>query len=407
MKKILRLLSLLLCVVLALSLFACKPDQPDDNEDDATTIVYADFERWAPDIATIRVLDYAGAIHINKDKNFVKEGKQSLLIHPLGRYTSGGNATFLFPTHSELYDFDYRDFRQTESISFEFYNAEDTVKKVAVGLTPKVKSTGEQTFTKLAWQDLAPKTWTTISYTVDTRSLGFVYDVKSIDGFYMTFENAGSRDEEDAPDIYLDNIVIHRLPYQPPQNESFVLNGMEYLDFEDVLQNGMIEVGGRAGQDAFIVKASSEIVNGQPLVAPSGENVLKMEFQPAAEVTKNFSYVCTSTIATQNSMFGKVSAADAKNMVIVLDIYNASDVTTYIEFDFLYYEDCIFGGFDLQPHQWHTFRFSMEEVLNKYKDFALHGKLRFVMSEFSGKESKVLYVDNIRFEWISDASANV
>ena len=131
-----------------------------------------------------------------------------------------------------------------------------------------------------------------------------------------------------------------------------------------------------------------------------------MEFQPVEEVTGNFSYVRFSDVVTKSSMFSQISAAEAEKMVISLDIYNACDVTTYIEFDFLYYEDCIFGGFDLAPHTWTTFRYRLDDVINKYPDFALHGKLRFVMSEFSGEKAKVFYLDNIRFEWAADLTAN-
>lgn len=406
MTKSNRFLSLMLCgaaVAGAFALGGCgeEPDLPEESGEEQ--IVYSDFEQWAPDFQTIRVLPYSGALHVNRDSRYAK-GKQSLLIHPLGRYTSGDDATFIFPSGSELFQFNYSDFRKTTSISFEFFNAEDKVIKVAVGLTPTIKSTENITYTKREWQELAPNSWTTISYKVDTRALGFVYDVSSIAGFYMTFENVGSRDEEDAPDIYLDDIVIHRLTYSPPENESFVLNGMEYLDFEDKLQEGMIESGGRAGHDAYIVKASDETVNGQKLQATSGENVLKMQFDPVAQDTGGFSYIRFSDIVTQNSMFKGMTAYDAKNIVLSFDIYNASDEAVYIEFDFLYYDDCIFGGFYLQPHQWTTVRYGLEDVLTKYKDFASHGKLRFVMSEFEGTKSKIFYLDNIRFEWASDLS---
>lgn len=408
MKIIKRVTGLLLCAMLAIGLTACgepENDNPDEPKEDPSTIVYSDFEEWAPDFQTIRMTPYSGALHVNKDKKYAKDN-QSLLIHPLGRYTSGGNATFIFPTYSELFEFDYRDFTRTTSISFEFYNAENQVKKVAVGLTPVINSTESFTYTKYQWQELAPDAWTTITYEVDIAALGFVYDVTDIEGFYMTFENAGSRDEEDAPDIYLDNIVIHKLTYDPPKTESFTLGEMEYLDFEDTLQNGMIEVGGRAGQEAYIVKAADETVNGNQLKATSGENVLKMEFQPVDEVSSNFSYILTSNIVTQNSMFAKIDSDDAANMVIAFDIYNANDESMYIEFDFRQYDDCMFGGFYVEPHTWMTFRYRLDDVLARYSTFAQYGKLQFVMSEFAGNKSKVFYLDNIRFEWATDLSTN-
>ena len=228
MKKFSRLVCLLLCGAIAASAGACA----DSGEKEyPVSVVYADFEQWAPDFQTIRMTPYAGVLHINEDKKYAKDN-QSLLIRPMGQYTTGGKSTFIFPSYSEQFGFDYRDFNKTTSISFDFYNAEKQTKKVAVGLAPIISSTESFIYTNLSWQELAPDAWTTITYEVDTEELGKTYNLSSVAGFYVSFENSGSRKEEDAPEIYLDNIILNRITNDPSEAQGGKKNNTQSGSYE-------------------------------------------------------------------------------------------------------------------------------------------------------------------------------
>lgn len=380
-----------------------KDDDPGQSEDDQT-FVYSDFEDWAPDFQLIRVGKYAGSVNVNKDPAYSAGGKgQSCLIRPVGSYASKGTAKFVFPTYSTLFSFDYRDFSDVQSISFQFYNAEDTEVNVSVGLTPTVTSIDTSTSTESEWHTLASKTWTTVEYKVNQTALGFLYDVTMIDGFYVEFENLGSREIEDAPYIYLDDIVFKKYLVTPPMGEGLKISGMEFLDFEDELQKQAISCDGPSNckPEGKIVKASEYGIQ-----ATSGENVYSLTFKPGERNDgSTWSWLVVSNVVTRSSILSKLTTEQAKDLVISIDLYNDTDEVQYLEFDFLYYEMAMFNSLELQPKQWMTFTFSMKPVLEKFgEDFAKQGVLRIVYPEFIGDSDRRFFIDNIRFEWASESN---
>ena len=119
MKKI---LIALLCLITCFSvIFAvgCNDNRDKGSGGNDKVILLADFETWETGFQLMRTVKYFGALDINTDKNFVKSGKQSMQLHPLGSYTSGSTPTIFYPTSSELFGFNYRDFRDVEKITFE------------------------------------------------------------------------------------------------------------------------------------------------------------------------------------------------------------------------------------------------------------------------------------------------
>ena len=408
MKKLNRIISFILGITSAVALVSCDTLGNSSSSSSSTStipesIVYANFEQWAPDFQLIRVQDHAGVVHINKDKQFAKDN-QSLLIHPVGS-RNGSTGRFIFPLASELFEFDYRDFRIVRKITLDFYNAETETVKIALGLTPTIHSIDTHSYTPYEWHDLAPNTWTTVEYNVDLRALSFLYDVSMIDGIYLAFEHTGSIDEVDSPDIYCDNITIYNNAYFSPKTEGLKLGEMEYLDFEDPLQLMTLEKKGalKYQPNISIVKASDVTLGNTTLTATSGESVLAIEWQPSPnEAPGGYVTLQTTKDVIASSIFAKVTEEEAKNLVFCMDVYNACDREMYMEFDFMVGDDCIFGGWDLKPNTWTTVRYGMEDVLKKYPTFAKDGVLRFVMSYYSDYGVKTFYVDNMHFEWASE-----
>lgn len=366
------------------------------------SFVYSDFEDWAPDFQLIRVGKYAGSIEVNTDPAYSFGGKgQSCLIRPVGSYASKSTAKFTFPTHSTLFSFDYRDFSDVQSISFEFYNGEDKDVNVYVGLTPTVTSIDSSNSTEGEAHVLAPKTWTKVEYKVNQTALGFLYDVTMIEAFYVEFDNLGSRDIEDAPHVYLDEIVFNRYLVTPPKGEGLKINGMEFLDFEDRLQKQAVSCDGPAHCKPVgdIVKASD-----YGITAPSGEYVYSLTFKPGERNDGSaWSWMIISNVVTSSSMLAKVPFEQAKDLVLSIDFYNDTDHVEYLEFDFLYYEMATFNSLELQPKQWMTFTFSLKPVLEKYgEDFVKKGVLRAVYPEYIGENDIRFFFDNIRLNWASE-----
>ena len=411
MKKWKKMIALTVGVALMIGcggLSACRKGGDDssenENEEGEQTFVYSDFEDWAPDFQLIRVGKYAGSINVNKDPAYSAGGKgQSCLVRPVGSYASKSTAKFVFPTYSSAFSFDYRDFSDIQTISYDFYNAQDTELKVSVGLSPTVKSIDTSTSTESDWHVLAPNAWTTVVYQVNQTALGFLYDVTMIEGFYMEFENLGSRDIEDAPYVYLDNIVFKKYLVTPPMGEGLKLKGMEFLDFEDELQKEAVSCDGpsHCKPEGGIVKASDYGIK-----ATSGENVYSVTFKPGERNDGSaWSWWVVSNVVTRSSILGKLPFEQAKDLVLSIDFYNDTDEVQYMEFDFLYYEMATFNSLELQPKQWMNFTFSMKPVLEKYgEDFMKQGVIRMVYPEYVGETDMRFFVDNIHFEWASEST---
>lgn len=398
------LVSAVLCLS-TLAAVSCEKEEEQQSssaEESQTEFVYSDFDDWAPDFSTIRVLRNSGSIYVNEDPAYTIDGTgKSCLIRPLGSFTSGGSARFLFPTYSQMYGFDYRDFREIRSISFDFYNAEDHDLEVALGLVPKITNIDIFSTTKEVWQTLPSKQWTKVSYEVDQTALSFLYDISVMDGFYMAFPNAGSRLEEDAPRIYLDGIQISKYLVAPPIGEGLQLGEMEYLDFEDPLQEMAISSGGPSYclPDANIVKAADRGIE-----APSGEHVFEWVCHQGQKGDgSNWSYLVFSSIVTSTSIFGNLPMDEAMDLILSVDVYNDTETTRYIEFDYLYYEMAIFHSLEVEPKTWKTFHFSIGDALAKWGDaFQKVGQLRFVYPEYTEPEDMRLFIDNLRFDFASD-----
>ena len=384
---------------------ATTSSQRGTDPENPTQILYSDFNQWAPDFQLIRLTSTSGAVYVNEDPAFTKDGKGgSALFRPIGSHASGSNPIFIFPTHSSSFNFDYRDFSDTRSIDFELYNAENHDLKVAVGLTPSISSIDTFSTTKAKFQTLPAKTWTTISYEVNQTALSFLYDVTLIDGFYIEFENIGSRDEEDAPHIYLDEIKIQKYLVAPPIGEGLQLKEMEYLDFEDPLQEEAIDCDGpnNCKPDGSIVEASAFGLN-----APSGDHIYHFGLhQGQNNDYTTWNWVTFSNLVTKASALGRYSLQDAKDLVISFDVYNDSDATKQLEFDFLYYSMAMMNSLDVAPKTWMTFNFSLKAVLEKWaEDYQRVGQIRFVYPEYTEGGDFSFFLDNIRFNWASEFPA--
>lgn len=367
-------------------------------EETPLSFTYADFEKWAPDFQLIRVAETSGALYVNKDPEYTKDGSgQSLLIRPLGTYSTGGDAYFYFPTYSQKFEFDYRDFSDIATITFEFYNAEDTATTVGMGIVPNLTHPRDITTVGAQYQELPAKTWTTLTYNVDATSLGYVCDVSMIGGFYISFPFSGTREEEEAPYVYLDGITFNRWAVKPPMGEGLKLKGMEYLDFENVLQEEMVELSGpkKCIPEGEIVKASTLGVE-----ARSGENVYKLSYKPS-DSTGLWSTMAFKKEILQASVFSKLTEDQRKNTVFCMDIYNANDMECPLELDFYVGEHPARYYILMQPKQWCKVAIPMKEVLLVNPSFATDGWLGLHCTEYIGYEGddRVFYIDNMRFDW--------
>ncbi len=221
MKKLTKLLSLILSLVVAFSLFTACGEKEGGDEPTTTITKVANssrvdlynFEQWKPDFSCIKGQKLFGVVKRNKDKEYCKSGDYSAKIMPIGGHIDPSTPILWFPVSSEAWNFGYNDFSYVDYVSFWIYNANDVEKDVTVGLISQYKT--HESITQLQGQTygLKPGEWTLINYVIDfgAMTVGSVVDrddMLSVQGIYMQWETAPSPDTALAPVYYVDDISL-------------------------------------------------------------------------------------------------------------------------------------------------------------------------------------------------------
>lgn len=382
------------------------------------TVTLADFETWESGFQLIRVNQFFGQIRVNKDEQFVKSGKQSAQIHPMGSYRSGYTPIMFFPTYSEYFGFDHSDFSDAEKITFEFYNNEESPVNVAVGLVTSV--TQIQVFEKTAveYEPLQPG-WNTVTYEVDVSALAINADATKIEGVYVAFENAGVIEESGAPDLYLDDVVLHRYAEKQEIRDLVDLGEFEYADFESDWQYYVL--GKRAtdcAPDFQIVTASDYTVGAlpaegeedtrQPLQATSGDQVLRFVTKQGSGDATFYPGIDFAKVMLQKSKFGSLTELEYGATTFSFDFYNNTPTTMLFGIDFYDAENRqrLEYTFYPEPYQWTTFSVNVKDLYEDFKAknknkiglFENPGRISIVWAEYSTGGDKEFFIDNMHFE---------
>lgn len=404
------------------ALAACTSSNPTSSSDEgkkvrSLTWTIADFESWETGIQLIRTGKYFGAISPNEDAKYVKSGKGSAHLQPLGGYRTGSIPRFFFPTASELFDFDNSDFSDAKEITFEFFNAEETPVNVAVGLVPSIQTVDEYSMTEQEYVALAPQEWTTVKYTVDTSVLAIAHDVTNIRGVYVSFENVNSRELEDAPSVYLDDVLLTRYQVAPVIRDIITIEGNTMLDFEEDWSQYVIGVRNTTNAPSVKVVTASEVTVGAteetqvPLQAQSGDKVLEVTAK-TGDNANNYPGISLSGALFTKSMFGKMQPSDYGSVTFSFDLYDNFDVqvgkTTKESHRYgMFFTSgrkqvqYIFYG---EPYQWNTFSLSMRDLYDtwqaKYSGndeiFTAPSGFSLFWPDHTGAERKI-YIDNMHF----------
>lgn len=419
-KKHFALFSLALATTTLFAIGGCSKEKDPTLDNTPTerplTWTIADFETWETGIQLARTwLDF-GAIRENTDTQYVHSGQKSALLHPLGGYRSGKNPIIFWPTYSEKYEYDNRDFTDAQKITYEMYNAEDEAVPVAVGLILEA-TTGAYKSTAIKYQDLAPKQWTTVTYEVNTSVLSIDVDITKIEGVYIAFENQLSRDEADAPDIYVDDIVLHRYEKAPELNDMVSLDEMEFLDFEKPWQEYIL--GTRQTDCApvsTIVKASEQKIgpapeNGQAdnretLSAISGDNVLKVHAPANQTGTTFWPGLAFSSAVTDASLLARLDKKDYGITYFTMSVFNNSPIKQNFGLLFTNAKGNKYWQYNMmpEPYEWFTFTVNLKQLYedwqtkypNNTEVLDTPGAVEIVWTSFDG-EDREYFFDNFHF----------
>lgn len=182
----------------------------EEENSSSKSVVLSDFEEFNPDFQLLRLQNGFGRIDVNKDEAFVKSGKQSATLRPLGRYKDKAKPFFYFELESELYEYSYSDLKYLYSATMWIYNAQSEVKNVEVGLVTYLSSVRDDDGAKQAggFNYKLKEGWNKLTYFVERDSIKIPAGGTKVKGLYVQFDNVPSKDIEDAPIYYIDDVSL-------------------------------------------------------------------------------------------------------------------------------------------------------------------------------------------------------
>lgn len=407
-------ISLTLAALTAFSFTACGKKEEKKNVETSNVVTYTSFEEsegnmkhWSQGIQLIRVLENFGKISLNKDMKYVKTGTQSLCIRPTGGYYNYSIPYIILPLYSETFGLDLRNFSDVEKVTLQFYNAEEKDVKVAVGLIPTITDISNRTRSTYVWQTLKPG-WNDIACEIDLAMMSMLYNMESIAGLYIAFENHSSpdRDLSNSPEIYLDDVQIIHGEATIPDYMDVPMKDMEVCDFEQNWNQYVFNDLGTPGSNPSIVKAADYVnkLTNEPMTTMNGStSMMRFTRVKVEDPTETLCGLSITPDAMKKSFFKTLTVEDLASVNIAFDIFNNNPYTVNIELRYWPGSARYTGGVYLAPYSWMTYRVNLLSIYQADKTFVKVGgtqmTLCWVDSACTSETEEEFFLDNLRFEW--------
>ncbi|MBO6262033.1 MAG: hypothetical protein J6N95_05445 [Bacilli bacterium] len=207
--------TLLFVTTTALFLTSCnKQSSSEENKkpSDPNVVDFIDFEEFEPDFQLLRLQNYFGKVSVNENKEFVKSGEMSAKIQPLGSYAFDTKPLLYFELTSEKYEYNYSDLDYLYSMSLWIYNAQNETKTMNVGVVTAFNGLEQGVSIDGGMEYYLNQGWNKITYFIDLEELFIPDGSHIVRGLYLEFDNVKSRNLEDAPVYYLDDVSLKIKP---------------------------------------------------------------------------------------------------------------------------------------------------------------------------------------------------
>ena len=398
MKKLLTLLlSGMLVLTCGAGFAAC--DTPADTEGDSMKpgeIVISDFEQWGPDFQLIRLSAYFGRVTRNRDAQYVKSGEYSAKVEALGGYSTGYEPILTVPLISAKFNYNYSDFRWYDRISCSVYSAQpDNFIKIGLQAGDGINSFGGTKVLERKY--MLEEGWNELTYEINPSLIALTEDPQFINGITFSFENADSRELEDAKIMYIDDIKLNRIAEQAPVVDLVQLKPYEICDFEDAWQSYIISWSGNS-----LITPDLEVVgrqeNADRIITPtSGNSMLHVHLRAGSAVQGSLNYINIPQRLMQEA-FEKITTEEIERGYLMFDVYNDGGAPTIFYPQFYNSQGALVVAYDFtaQTNQWVTFRVKLSDL--KAKDILpadKTGTMTVPYWEFVG-EDRDFYFDNFR-----------
>lgn len=397
----------------------------DPNVGNAELVLLNGFENFERDFQLLKLVNKFGQVNVNEEAEYVRSGKFSAQLRPLGFGTSTAEPFLVLPTYSTRFEFGYGDFTNVQKLTFSVYNAESEPLEMGVGLTtgaiaslvnrlPVVSKTSTEYFTLQSG-------WNEVEWIFDpaVMSMQNEFDMMAVQGVYLSFKGLRSFETDVAPTLYLDDVYIH---YGAPKSATLDLqlksdaeNGVwEILDFERFSQTYAYWLNAPTTHfpTAKIVSAQSA-----GIIAPTN-NVLETTIRPSfGEPGYSYLYFSGEPFRQALAAIGEDVVNNPQNYVIKMDVFNASAVALTTNSDALQIGFGVGNSWaitqtvsDLSPGCWGTLEANCAEI--KTKDGALfvenpaYVRILFPLyTTETDKRDRTFYFDNIRIEKVQEVTA--
>ena len=387
------LLATLLGVFSCFSLASCE--KSDDDGLLVGKVCLNDFETYKPDFQLIRVLNGFGAIEVNKDATYVKSGKASAKVRPLGAYGSTSSPTAYVPLYSKTFGFDHRDLTRIRQVSAEVYNAEDREIPMTFGIVMEAVNTDMINKTNPQKYSLKPG-WNTVSYDVDVSIINILYDVTKAEGVYFGFESVGSRYIEDAPTLYIDNVCLNYSATSAKIEDLLSFSENEICSFDKIYQRyvAYVEAENPAAEPEFSVVKTADY----EIEATSGEYALCLKTKPGdgqgtwQKLVFPAGYMMASALTS-------VQPTEYDTTYFCFDLYALdSSMVFYPEFFDSGYASCYnYWACDAGVGKWSTYRIKLSDL--KESMIKKPGFFRLAWCEYDTSLGELEFlIDSIRIE---------
>ena len=215
-KRLISTLMVLLGTALTVSGCEKKNKQEQNEQQEKQTpknvVDFIDFEEFEPDFQLLRLEHHFGKVSVNEDKNYVKSGEKSAKLQPLGTYANQNEKPFLyFELESEKFNYSYGDLDYLYSMTLWIYNVANETKEMDVGVVTAFKGIGsvnqdggETYYLKNGWNK--------VTYFIDAEELYMPGGGNKAPGLYLEFANIHSKDLNDAPVFYIDDVSLKLKP---------------------------------------------------------------------------------------------------------------------------------------------------------------------------------------------------
>lgn len=410
----------------AISFSSCNKEEngetqvTDPNAGNAELVLLNGFENFERDFQLLKLLNKFGQVNVNENAEYVRSGKVSAQLRPLGFGSSTAEPFLVLPTYSTRFEFGYGDFTNVDKLTFSVYNAEEAPIEMGVGLTkgaiasltnrlPMVAKTSTEYFTLQSG-------WNEVEWIFDPAYMSMQdgFNLMEVQGVYLSFEGQRSFELDAAPTLYLDDVYIH---YGEAKSTALDLGlkkdaekGVwEILDFEKFSQTYAYWVNSPTTHCS-----TAKIVSAQDAgIIAETNNVLQTTIRPSfGQPGYSYLYFSGEPFKEAIAAIGEDIKTNPQNYVVKMDVFNASAVTQTLQFGFGVGEDWAQTRTisNLASGAWGTLEANCSTLGTKAGNLFVQdpANVRVLFPLYTtetDKRDRTFYFDNIRIEKVQEETA--